>query len=100
MNNEYLVTLNVPPALEEIIVDCLLMLECEKGFSSLPVFAHHHENNGLSLAEQVTGRQKRLQFQMHVNTPDLEKLLTQLRDDFTGAGIQYWVTPILSQGVF
>jgi len=47
MNNEYLVTLNVPPALEEIIVDCLLMLECEKGFSSLPVFAHHHENKGL-----------------------------------------------------
>jgi hypothetical protein len=52
------------------------------------------------MVEQVTGRQKRLQFQMHVNTPDLEKLLTQLRDDFTGAGIQYWVTPILSQGVF
>ncbi len=100
MNNEYVVTLNVPPALEEIMVDCLLMFESEKGFSSLPVFAHHHENKGLSLAEQVTGRQKRLQFQLHVNTLDLEKLLAQLREEFSGAGIQYWVTPILNQGVF
>lgn len=99
-NNDYLVTLNVPPALEELVVDCLLMFECEKGFSSLPVFTHHHENKALSLAEQVTGRQKRLQFQLHVNAIDLEKLLTQLREEFSGAGMQYWVTPILTQGVF
>ena len=99
MNNDYVVTLNVPPTLEEMMVDCLLMFENEKGFSSLPVFAHHHENKGLSLAEQVTGRQKRLQFQLHVNAQDLEKLRARLREDFTGSDIQYWVTPILNQGV-
>ena len=55
---EYLVTLNIPPSLEEMMVDSLLMLETEHGFSSFPVNAHHHDNKGLSLAEQVTGRQK------------------------------------------
>ena len=40
---EYLVTLNIPPSLEEMIVDSLLLLEAEHGFSSFEVNAHHHE---------------------------------------------------------
>jgi len=63
---QYLVTLNIPPSLEEMMVDNLLLLETEHGFSSFPVNAHHHVNKGLSLAEQVTGRQKRVRFQMYV----------------------------------
>jgi hypothetical protein len=52
---EYLVTLNIPPSLEEMMVDSLLMLESEHDFSSFSVSAHHHHDNnkGLSLAEQV-----------------------------------------------
>jgi hypothetical protein len=100
MSKEYLVTLNVPPALEEIVVDCLLVLEFEQGFSSLTVSAHHHENKGLSVSEQVTGRQKRIRFQMYVNGTDLAKLLVQLREEFVGSGIQYWVAPVLENGEF
>jgi hypothetical protein len=44
---EYLVTLNIPPSLEELMVDSLLLLESEHGFSSFPVNAHHHVNKGL-----------------------------------------------------
>jgi len=61
-SKEYLVTLNVPLSIEEEIVDCLLMLESEHGFSSFPVNSHDHRNEGLSLAEQVTGRQKKNPF--------------------------------------
>jgi len=57
-SKEYLVTLNVPLSLEEAVVDSLLTLESEHGFSSFPVNSHDHKNEGLSLAEQVTGRQK------------------------------------------
>jgi hypothetical protein len=99
MSNEFLITLNVPPSLEDMIVDNLLTLEFERGFSGFPVFVHHHENKGLSIAEQVTGRQKRIRFQMYVNQLDLEKLLTILRDEFSGSGIQYWVMPVLEHGV-
>jgi hypothetical protein len=96
---QYLVTLNIPPSLEEMMVDSLLMLETEHGFSSFPVSAHHHDNKGLSLAEQVTGRQKRIRFQMYVSVEDLPVLLAQLRQDFSGSGIQYWVLPVIESGV-
>ena len=96
---EYLVTLNIPPSLEELMVDSLLLLETEHGFSSFPVSAHHHENVGLSLAEQVTGRQKRVRFQMYVPVEKLPALLEQLRQEFSGSGIQYWVLPVIENGV-
>ena len=98
-DKEYLVTINVPPSLEESIVDTLLMLEEELGFSSFTVNAHHHENKGLSLAEQVTGRQKRVRIQMYVDEDDLQTLVEQLKQDFSGSGIQYWVLPVISSGV-
>lgn len=98
-DKEYLVTLNVPPSLEEAVVDSLLLLEEELGFSSFAVNAHHHENKGLSLAEQVTGRQKRLRFQMYVDENDLEALVAQLKQEFSGSGIQYWVLPVIDNGV-
>ncbi len=100
MNKEYLVTLNVPPALEGSVVDNLLIMEFELGFSGFTVYAHHHENKGLSIAEQVTGRQKKIRFQMYVSGTDLAKLLIDLRESFSGSGIQYWVSPVLENGVF
>ncbi|MEC4749902.1 DUF3240 family protein [Methylomicrobium sp. Wu6] len=96
---EFLVTLNVPTSLEEVIVDCLLTFESEHGFSSFPVYAHDHRNEGLSLAEQVSGRQKRLRFQMYVEEDVLTALLARLRVEFSGAGIRYWVLPVVDNGV-
>jgi hypothetical protein len=96
---EYLVTLNVPPSLEEAVVDCLLMLESEHGFCSFPVNSHDHKNEGLSLAEQVSGRQKKIRFQMYVPESGLTALLTQLREEFSGSGIKYWVLPVIENGV-
>ena len=98
-NKEYLVTLNVPTGLEEVIVDCLLTFESEHGFSSYPVYAHDHRNEGLSLAEQVAGRQKRLRFQMYVDDNALQSLLDRLRNEFSGAGIRYWVLPVVDNGI-
>ncbi|WP_024298705.1 DUF3240 family protein [Methylomicrobium lacus] len=98
-SKEFLVTLNVPTSLEEVIVDCLLTFESEHGFSSFPVFAHDHRNEGLSLAEQVSGRQKRLRFQMYVEEAVLTALLARLREEFSGAGIRYWVMPVVDNGV-
>jgi hypothetical protein len=95
---EYLITLNVPISLEEAVVDSLLMLESEHGFSSFPVSSHDHRNEGLSLAEQVTGRQKKVRFQMYVPEQELTQLLDQLRAEFSGSGIRYWVLPVVENG--
>jgi hypothetical protein len=96
---EYLITLNVPPGIEDSIVDRLLLLESERGFSSFPVNAHHHQNKGLSLLEQVSGRQKEIRFQIYVPVYDLADLLAQLRQEFAGTNIHYWVLPIIESGV-
>ena len=98
-NKEYLVTLNVPLSLEEAVIDCLLTLESEHGFSSFPVSSHDHRNEGLSLAEQVTGRQKKIRFQMYVPEQGLSQLLAQLKTEFSGSGIRYWVLPVVENGV-
>ncbi len=97
-DQEFLVTLNVPPALEEAMVDCLLTFESEHGFSSLEVNAHDHRNEGLSLAEQVTGRQKKIRFQMYIEQKALPLLLERLKSEFSGAGIHYWVLPVIKNG--
>ncbi len=95
MSKDCLVILNAASSLEEAVVDCLLTLESEHGFSSFPVNVHHHENKGLSLAEQVTGRQKQICFQIHIDEEGAKLLLKRLQEEFSGAGIQYWIVPML-----
>lgn len=96
---EYLITMHVPVSLEEPIVDCLLSLEADHGFCSMFVNAHDHRKTGFSLAEQVSGRQKKIRFQMYIDDKDLALLLEKLRAQFTGAGIRYWVTPVIEHGI-
>ncbi|MCK4841405.1 MAG: DUF3240 family protein [Methylococcales bacterium] len=97
-NEEFLMTINVPPSIEEAIVDCLLTFEAEHGFSSFPVSAHDHINESLSISEQVTGRQRKIRFQMYVAKQDLPMLLDRLKIDFSGSGIQYWILPVIEKG--
>lgn len=94
----YLITINVPPSLEEAMVDCLLTFETAQGFSSFPVSAHDHRNEGLSIAEQVTGRQRKIRFQMYIGKNDLPALLNKIKSDFAGSGLHYWVVPVLEHG--
>jgi hypothetical protein len=89
-----LVILNAPSALEEALVDCLLSLESEHGFNSFQVNSHHHDSKGLSLAEQVSGRQKQICFQIQIDEAGAKQLLAQLKTDFSGAKIQYWLVPV------
>jgi hypothetical protein len=95
---EYLVTLNVSLMLEELMTDCLLTFESEHGFSSLGINAHDHRHQNLSLAEQVSGRQKKIRFQMYIDQQDLSLLLDKLKTEFSGSGIQYWVLPVIDTG--
>lgn len=97
-HEDYLVSINVSPSLEEALVDCLLSIENSQGFSSFPVNAHDQHNKGLSLAEQVTGRQKKIRFQMYVNKNDIALLINRLKSDFNGSGLHYWIVPIIEHG--
>jgi hypothetical protein len=98
MTEEYLITLAVPPALEESLVDWLLSLETPIGFTSYTTYGHSSRTEGLTLAEQVAGRKKQMHFQMHMPASWVSELIVQLHQDFEGTGIHYWVTPVLKSG--
>lgn len=91
--------LNVPLTLEDTMVDFLLAIENTQGFSSFPVYTHDHNIHGLSLSEQVSGRQRKIRFQINTSKTNLAEILTKLKAEFTGTGLQYWVLPIIEFGL-
>jgi hypothetical protein len=52
----------------------------------------------MSLAEQVAGRQKQVNFQIYLLDKNLSSVLRQLKECFSGTGIQYRVLPVLDKG--
>jgi hypothetical protein len=97
---EVLVVLNVPPSLEEAVVDWLLARKESTGFTSFPVSGHSTRHEGLSLAEQVSGRQARQQFQVQIAATAVGQFLEEARHAFGAAGIHYWALPLLAGGSF
>lgn len=103
MSNEVLLILTVSPCLEETVADWLLSREGRHGpstplgtgFTSFPVAGHSSAPTGLTLAEQVSGRKKQMCFQMHLPGAEVPALLDQLRRDFAGSGLHYWISPVL-----
>ena len=85
-STEALVVLNVPPELEETVVDWLLKRVGGVGFTSFAVSGHSTSHDDLSAAEQVSGRQRRQQF------------LSDARDTLGGTDIRYWVLPVTQTG--
>ena len=97
-HTEALVTLNVPPDLEEPIVDWLLAREDGTGFTSFPVYGHSTSHAGLSPTEQVAGRQRRQQFQIQIRADNVNNFIDNVRQSFGAAGIHYWVLPLTLGG--
>ena len=93
-----LVVLNVPPVVEEPVVDWLLARENGGGFASSPVAGHSSANVGLSAAEQVSGRQRRYQFQVQIELTELDAFIAGFREEFGAADVRYWVLPVLTAG--
>lgn len=93
-----LLILIVPPSLEEMLVDELLQQTAIAGFTTSNVSGHGSSHGdgavALSLVEQVTGRQKRVQFLMHAALADLNSLIATLKVRFKNTDIHYILMPI------
>ena len=92
-----LLTLIVPPAVRNQIIDHLLQFE-DQGFLSLPVAGHSSNHEHLNVAEQIAGREQRLMLQAHGKPDELEAVLASLVTEFSGAAIHYWIAPLLQAG--
>lgn len=92
-----LLILIVPPTIEEMLVDVLLEQSKISGFTSSKVSGHGaiHENSSLSIVEQVTGRQQRVQFMMHAAIADLKDLVTHLKTKFRSTDFHFILLPVL-----
>jgi len=93
-----LLILIVPPTLEEMLIDVLLQYPEISGFTSSKVNGHgtvHGDGAELSLLEQVTGRQQRVQFMMHANVSDLQNLTAMVKTKFRSTDIHSILLPLL-----
>lgn len=97
-SGEALVVLNVPSTLEEVVVDWLLSRANGTGFTSSPVSGHSTSHEHLSAAEQVSGRQRRLQFQVQMPVSAVPAFLDSAGKSIGAAGVHYWVVPLLGAG--
>ncbi len=98
MTNTCLLTLITAPAMEETLIDWLLTQEEISGFSSTEIYGHGSRSTHLSLLEQVTGRQKRIQFMIHTHTEIAKQLVEDLKQKYPNTGLHYMMTPIFEAG--
>jgi Protein of unknown function (DUF3240). len=93
-----LLVLNISPELEEDLIDCLLEIPEVDGFTTREVYSHgRHEQ--MSIAEQVRGRRKRLQVELIVEAPAVNRVLTLIKEKVGGDGT-YWEQPVRNIGRF
>ncbi|MBN8765270.1 MAG: DUF3240 family protein [Thiobacillus sp.] len=96
--SELCLTLLCPPAVEEKLLDLLLMSPNAAVFTSAPTAAHGLDHGNLSQTEQVLGRAHATQIQVIFAAADKTSLLEQIHQEFAGAGLRYWLTPVLEAG--
>jgi hypothetical protein len=99
MTNLKKLTLIVPMLLEEEVIDRLLEMDGDLEFTAGNVFAHASGEESLSLIEQVTGRKRRIRFEIVGEAGGLQTLLDTLQERFKGSGIHYLVQSIEARGL-
>ena len=97
MNEQSLLRLNIPPSLEEDVVDLLLASSEISGFQSYPTRGHG-QVGAMTVAEQVEGRRNRVQFEIVLGSDQLDALLQELKTAFPVPDIIYWVLPVVESG--
>jgi hypothetical protein len=83
-----ILVLNIAPDLEENLIDYLLTFEEIEGFTSFQVHGHG-EHHRLSVMEQVSGRRRRIQYEIFLNPEAIPMILAGLAEA-VGRDIVYW----------
>lgn len=95
-----MLVLNANPEIEDELLDYLLELDCVSGFTSYPVRGHgRHEGRRvpLSVAEQVTGRRKRVLVEILLEAAAIPLVLDGLKAR-VGGDITWWQLPLSGFG--
>ena len=95
---EFCLTLICPPAVEEKMLDLLLLSPNVTFFTSTATAAHGMAHEDLDQTEQVLGRARATKIQVIFAAADKAALLDAIRQQFSGAGLRYWVTAVAETG--
>lgn len=93
-----LVVLSASPGLEDAVVDWLLGRRGKTGFTSTTIYGHSSKHEGLSIAEQVSGRRRRTQFEVHMTLDAARDFMRDAVDNFGSADIHCFVLPAIAAG--
>jgi hypothetical protein len=96
--SELCLTLLCPPALEERVLDLLLMTPEVAVFTSTAAAAHGLSHARLSANEQVLGLAVMTQVQALLTLADRDRVLASLKRELAGTGLHYWLTPVIEAG--
>ncbi|MDP3513187.1 MAG: DUF3240 family protein [Sulfuritalea sp.] len=96
--SELCLTLLCPPAIEEKLLDLLLLSPAVTFSTSRTTAAHGLAHENLDQTEQVLGRARATEVQVIVAVAEKTALLDAIRQEFAGAGLRYWVTTIVETG--
>jgi hypothetical protein len=92
-------TLVLPAALEEQVIDLLLgHPELAWGFTATEVAGHGADVRFEGVAEHVRGRAGRVQVQLVLTRAHADALLALIGGRFGGTGIFHWMTPVTQSG--
>ena len=93
-----LVVLNVAPGIEDAVVDWLLGRAGHTGFTSSTVYGHSSRHEGLGVAEQVRGRRRRMQFEIHMARDAVHGFVSDAHAEFGAADVHCLVLPAIAAG--
>ena len=91
-------TLLCPPAVEEKLLDFLLMSPDITIFTSTVTAAHGLDHEKLDQMEKVLGRARAIQIQVIFAAADKAALLAEIHRQFPGTGLRYWVSTVVEAG--
>lgn len=100
MTDLEMITLHLPPALEDGCIELLLEHEATRTFSSVQARGHGEATKTLSLSEQVSGWRREVRIEVLVAAADRAALLGALRSAMPTASVRYRVTPVAEAGDF
>jgi hypothetical protein len=98
--SELCLTVLCPVAVEERLLDALLMSDEIAVFTSAATAAHGLAHHRLSTNEQVLGLAVMTQVQALLRLEHRDAVLASLASQFAGAGLRYWITPVVGAGEF
>jgi hypothetical protein len=97
--NEAVLMIITAPNIEELMIDLLLEQPDVSGFTSHIVNAHGAGGIQLSMQEQVSGRQQKVQFMVYGTQSALQAFVGLIKAQLEHSGTRYILLPAIDSGV-